>query len=1126
MVIKFAIITLLIISLFVKVAASNKLVVFWGQNNGGAEYELEKYCESDAFDLIILEYVSYFFSTLNNDNYPEVNFTIHCDGPSSPNYPIKCPSIEKGIKLCQMRKKQVLISLLGSSGKTITSYQQGKILAQRIWEMFLGGNANLGPRPFGVAILDGVNLDIKGGMGIGYPEFVNQIRYLMNSDASRNYIISASPQCIFPDVLMHSTFLLQGHKINEVYIQYYNAYCYIGSPFFERNTYKWFDLAANIEERYPGQSPALFVGLIASKRKQHYQEIEKVASIYDRLKTFPNFGGFMLYDAGLDGQNIIGGIKYSDHIKKILHSGYSPPVSIAANIVHVVQEINNVVEMPKPTQTTPAVTNPTKTEEIVKVTEVPLTTISTTAETTTTEATTTDTTTTDMTTTETTTEALLTEIPTTETTTTEAITSTSTMTTASTTTQSTTTVLSNLLAVKSQKTSQTEERKYKVVVNWGQNLVSRSTEQKELSLRTYCERRAYDIIIINQLDIFFDEKNLGDLPALDFSRHCNGRFPGIYPTYLKCDEIALDIEACQAAGKKILLSLGGGIHWNGFVNLEQAKLFAHNIWNLFLGGQYKIRTFGSVVLDGINLNFRIGSGAWFTEFVTELRNLMAFDTSHVYMITSSPGCSFPNYRLGKTFEEVGEMFDALFVKFADNRCYYGTDGFKTLLQKWLMLKPVIYIGLPSSPQSSYDKVHFVPPKEVEKLFEEYIVKNVKVTGIFLDDVSWDDLNLIDERRYSDYVGELLRPYVYQGVMTTMPSKNEAPKVAVNWGQSLANRATRYQEGSLRSYCQRKAYDIFIINTLDVFFDQQNQDGLPSLNLGLHCNGKFPGNYPTYLKCDEIEEDIKFCQEKNKKVLLSLGGGSRWNYFYDSNQAKKFATTLWNLFLGGSYTIRAFGSAILDGINIDFRYGEGFWFNEFIIELRRLMDSDNRHSYMITSSPECIYPSWRLGKTFIEVGDKFDAFFVKFTDNDCFFDNEKGFKDSLEKWLSLKPVVYIGLPSSPQASYNRLHFVTPKRLETLFSDFVQKYDKIGGILLDDASWDDVNMVAGRRYSDYVGELLRPLVYTTPSLSTTPAPQPPKKDKANEIVLSWMVLWLTTSLLLFYNVLQWGFYLFLI
>ena len=97
-----------------------------------------------------------------------------------------------------------------------------------------------------------------------------------------------------------------------------------------------------------------------------------------------------------------------------------------------------------------------------------------------------------------------------------------------------------------------------------------------------------------------------------------------------------------------------------------------------------------------------------------------------------------------------------------------------------------------------------------------------------------------------------------------------------------------------------------------------------------------------------------------------------------------------------------------------------------------MDSDKTRSYMITSSPECMFPSWRLGKTFAEVGDKFDALFVKFTDNDCFFDNEEGFKDSLHKWFSLKPIIYIGLPSSPQASYSRLHYVSPKRLEILFS----------------------------------------------------------------------------------------------
>ena len=101
------------------------------------------------------------------------------------------------------------------------------------------------------------------------------------------------------------------------------------------------------------------------------------------------------------------------------------------------------------------------------------------------------------------------------------------------------------------------------------------------------------LVVVFILTIEF--KFLGDLPGLDFSQHCNSRFAGIYPTYLKCDEIALDIEACQLAGKKVLLSLGGGIHWNGFADVEQARLFAHNIWNLFLGGDYKIRSFGRYI---------------------------------------------------------------------------------------------------------------------------------------------------------------------------------------------------------------------------------------------------------------------------------------------------------------------------------------------------------------------------------------------------------------------------------------------------------------------------------------------------------------------------------------------------
>ena len=62
-----------------------------------------------------------------------------------------------------------------------------------------------------------------------------------------------------------------------------------------------------------------------------------------------------------------------------------------------------------------------------------------------------------------------------------------------------------------------------------------------------------------------------------------------------------DIEYCQAKGTAILLNLGGGNQPAGNYALNStadAKNFALNLWNTFLGGDSNVRPFGSASLDG------------------------------------------------------------------------------------------------------------------------------------------------------------------------------------------------------------------------------------------------------------------------------------------------------------------------------------------------------------------------------------------------------------------------------------------------------------------------------------------------------------------------------------------------
>lgn len=50
--------------------------------------------------------------------------------------------------------------------------------------------------------MDGVDLDIEIGNHKYYSDFVQEMRCLMSTDSSKQYLITAAPQCPFPDKWM------------------------------------------------------------------------------------------------------------------------------------------------------------------------------------------------------------------------------------------------------------------------------------------------------------------------------------------------------------------------------------------------------------------------------------------------------------------------------------------------------------------------------------------------------------------------------------------------------------------------------------------------------------------------------------------------------------------------------------------------------------------------------------------------------------------------------------------------------------------------------------------------------------------------------------------------------------
>ncbi|EEB87800.1 hypothetical protein MPER_14704, partial [Moniliophthora perniciosa FA553] len=95
-----------------------------------------------------------------------------------------CASLAADIKSCQAKGKVITLSLGGATGSVgFSSDDQATTFAQTIWNLFLGGSSST--RPFGDAVLDGVDLDIEGGNSDHYTAFVNKIRSLASGASKK-----------------------------------------------------------------------------------------------------------------------------------------------------------------------------------------------------------------------------------------------------------------------------------------------------------------------------------------------------------------------------------------------------------------------------------------------------------------------------------------------------------------------------------------------------------------------------------------------------------------------------------------------------------------------------------------------------------------------------------------------------------------------------------------------------------------------------------------------------------------------------------------------------------------------------------------------------------------------------
>ncbi|KAF5384673.1 hypothetical protein D9757_006206 [Collybiopsis confluens] len=276
---------------------------YWGQNSYGATHgsdvanfqqRLGFYCGDNAVDVFPVAFLNVFFST---GGLPSLNLAT-CNPTDNATFPgttlPNCASLASDIRTCQAKGKLVTISLGGANGGVgFQSDAQGTAFAQTIWNLFLGGSSST--RPFGAAVLDGVDLDIEGGGGTGYAAFVSEIRSL-SSGASKKYYITGAPQCKRLFFHLSASGAYPPFQLLTLSM-FYNNPC--GLPAFTTTNWDfglWDNWARTIS---PNHNVKVFLGAPAAPLAagSGYQDLATLSSEAVKMrKSFPSFGGVMLWD--------------------------------------------------------------------------------------------------------------------------------------------------------------------------------------------------------------------------------------------------------------------------------------------------------------------------------------------------------------------------------------------------------------------------------------------------------------------------------------------------------------------------------------------------------------------------------------------------------------------------------------------------------------------------------------------------------------------------------------------------------------------------------------------------------------------------------------------------------------
>lgn len=238
------------------------------------------------------------------------------------------------------------------------------------------------------------------------------------------------------------------------------------------------------------------------------------------------------------------------------------------------------------------------------------------------------------------------------------------------------------------------------VVYWGQN-GGGTVENNDLS--SYCTSASgIDVIVL----AFLYEYGNGNLIASGtIGQSC---FISTSGEGQNCDNIESSIPICQAAGIKVILSLGGAAGAYSLQSQSDAQTIGQNLWDAYgnvgnssSGGNSSVpRPFGSAFVNGWDFDIESNSGNQYYQYMmSTLRSNFASDPTNQYILSGAPQCPLPEPNMGEIISAA--QFDYLFIQFYNNpgcsvNGAINYNDWKTFIAGTPSANAKLFIGVPAS----------------------------------------------------------------------------------------------------------------------------------------------------------------------------------------------------------------------------------------------------------------------------------------------------------------------------------------------------------------------------------------------------------------------------------------------